>query len=65
MELSEVEWKALESLGKYGPAEDCRSGLAEVAAYELLAIKGLAWRRHDETGITDGGREALRAKRAQ
>lgn len=62
MELSEVEWKALESLNKYGSAEDCRSGLAEVAAYELLAIKGLVWRKQDETGITEAGREVLKQK---
>lgn len=58
-ELTEVEWRALESLNRYGSAEDCRAGLAEVAAFELLAIKGLVKRRQDETWITEAGKKML------
>lgn len=58
-DLTEVEQHALQSLNKYGPAEDCRSGLDECAAYELLAIKGLVKRRQDETWITEAGKLLL------
>lgn len=58
-ELSTNEKRALILLNRYGSAEDCRSGLEEVVAFELLAGKGLVKRRQDETWITDAGRKLL------
>lgn len=56
-ELSKPEQDALQSLYKYGGVEDCRSSLERVAAFELLALKGLVDRKQDETWINDAGRE--------
>lgn len=63
-ELSQDEQDALTSLYKYGGAEDCRAGLREVAAFELLALKGLVVRRQDETWINEYGKEIMRLWRA-
>lgn len=59
-ELSKAEQDALHTLNRYGSAEDCRASLGEVAAFELLAIKGLVYRKQDETGITEEGKQILK-----